>query len=49
MALFKEDKSAAFTGLIITAALLFLMGLTIVELTNRKYAGEHGAKAAETK
>jgi hypothetical protein len=49
MALFKEDKPAAFIGLIVTAALLFVMGFTIVKLTNHKYAGEHGAAAAETK
>jgi len=49
MALFKEDKSAAFIGLIVTAALLFIMAFTIVTLTNKKYAGERGTTATETK
>lgn len=43
-----RDKKAALTGLVVTAALLFLMGITIVELTNRKYAHEQ-APAGETK
>ena len=42
-----SDKRAAFTGLIVTATLLFLMAFTIVKLTNGAYAKE--GTAAETK
>jgi hypothetical protein len=42
-----SDKRAAFTGLIVTAALLFLMAFTIVKLTNSAYANKESA--AETK
>ena len=50
MSLYPEDKKAAFIGMIVTAALLFLMSFTIVKLTNAKFAGEKGeAKAAESK
>ncbi len=50
MALFKEDKSAAMIGMVVTAALLVIMSFTIVKLTNAKYAGEkHEAGAAEKK
>ncbi len=39
------DKSAAFTGLIVTAATLFVIMFAIVLLTNAKYAGhEKGAE-----
>jgi hypothetical protein len=46
MALHKEDKSAAFIGLVATAALLFLMSLVIVKLTNAHFAGEHATAEA---
>ena len=46
MALHREDKSAAFVGLIATAALLFIMGLVIVKLTNAKFSGEHATAEA---
>ena len=39
------DKKAAFTGLVVTATLLFILAFSIVQLTNRHYAGkaaEHG-------
>ena len=43
------DKSAAFRGLIVTSILLFLVVISIVKLTNMKYAGhEAGGAAAET-
>ena len=44
-----SDKRAAFTGLIVTAVLLFLMSFTIVKLTNRSYASREGAAAEATK
>jgi hypothetical protein len=45
-----SDKGAAFTGMIVTAVLLFIMCFTVVQLTNAKFAG-HGAeaKAGQTK
>lgn len=42
-----SDKSAAFTGLIVTAVTLFVIMFTIVKLTNTKYAG-HTPEAAQT-
>lgn len=42
-----EDRKAAFTGLIVGAVALFIIGFTIVQLTNRKFAG-HEQPAAET-
>jgi hypothetical protein len=42
-----SDKRAAFTGLIVTATLLFLMAFTIVKLTNSAYSNKEGA--AETR
>lgn len=45
-----SDKSAAFTGLLVTAAALFALVLGIVMMTNAKYAGEkHGAAAEAQK
>ena len=45
-----EDKKAAFIGMIVTAALLFMMSFTIVKLTNAKYSKHKAeAKTAETK
>ena len=50
MALHVGDKKAAFIGMIVTAALLFVMAFTIVKLTNAKFAGHaEGGKAGETK
>ncbi len=43
------DKKAALTGLVVTAVLLFLMAFTIVELTNKMYAGEKAEHASESK
>jgi hypothetical protein len=43
-----SDKSAAFTGLLVTAAALFAMVVAIVMWTNTQYAGEkHEGSAAE--
>jgi len=47
MALYPEDKKAAFIGLIVTAILLFTMSFTIVKLTNAKYAHEKGEARQE--
>ncbi len=45
-----SDKSAAFTGLLVTAAALFVMIISIVMMTNAKYSGEkHGAAAEAQK
>ncbi len=44
-----SDKRAAFTGLIVTAVLLFLMSFTIVQLTNHKYASAEGTAAESSK
>jgi hypothetical protein len=49
MSLYKEDKPAAFVGLVVTAALLFAMAFTIVKLTASSFSGhaaEGGAPAA---
>jgi hypothetical protein len=43
------DKPAAFRGLVIAMLFLLAVVVTIVKLTNAKYAGEkHEATAAET-
>ena len=45
-----SDKGAAFVGMLVTSALLFIMCLTIVKLTNAKFAGHAAeAKAGQTK
>ena len=50
MSLYQGDKRAAFIGLVVTAALLFIMSFTIVKLVNAKFAHEKGeAKAGETR
>ena len=49
MSLYPEDKRAAFTGLIVTAVLLFAMSFTIVKLTNAKFAKHKAEAAAEKK
>ena len=41
MALHAGDKKAAFIGMIVTAALLFVMAFTIVKLTNAKFDRAH--------
>jgi hypothetical protein len=43
------DKKAAFTGLVVTAVLLFILAFTIVQLTNSHYRGAEGAHAEATK
>ena len=45
MALFKEDKAAAFIGLIGGAILVLVMSLVIIDWTNGKFEG-HAADAA---
>ena len=42
-----SDRSAAFTGLIVGAIVLFGIVRTIVALTNAKYAGERPAAEAK--
>ncbi len=42
-----SDKKAAFTGLIVTAILLFAMGFTIVSLTNRHFAAKIQAESGQ--
>jgi hypothetical protein len=42
MALYKEDKKAAFVGLIGGAILVLAMCLVIIQWTNAQFAG-HGA------
>jgi hypothetical protein len=50
MSLYAGDKRAAFVGMIVTTALLFVIAFTIVKLTNAKYAKHKAeAKTAETK
>ena len=50
MSLHPGDKKAAFIGMIVTTALLFIMAFAIVELTNAKFAGHKAeGKAGETK
>jgi hypothetical protein len=44
-----SDKSAAFMGLIVTTILIFVVVLTIVKLTNAKYAGHEEAAVETTK
>jgi hypothetical protein len=41
------DKKAAYTGLVVTAILLFAMGFTIVTLTNRHFAAKAHAEAGQ--
>ena len=44
-----SDKGAAFTGLIVTAILIFALCFTIVKLTNAKFdAHAAEAKAGQT-
>jgi hypothetical protein len=43
------DKKAAFTGLVVTALLLFILAFSLVMITNRMYAGGEGAHAGSTK
>ena len=46
MALYKEDKAAAFVGLIGGAILILIMVLVVINLTNRKFAGHSAAAGA---
>ncbi|HEU4628534.1 MAG TPA: hypothetical protein VFS08_02280 [Gemmatimonadaceae bacterium] len=46
MSLYKEDKPAAFTGLIAGAVLVLAMVLVIVHFTNLKFAGHEGSEPA---
>ena len=50
MALFKEDKRAAYMGLIGGAIALLILVYGMVQITNRKFEGhgEPGAPAAQT-
>jgi hypothetical protein len=43
MALFPEDKRAAYSGLIVGAIALFIVVFSIVKITNGAYA-DHGAE-----
>ncbi|MEO6446208.1 MAG: hypothetical protein ABIZ91_09995 [Gemmatimonadaceae bacterium] len=43
-----SDKGAAFTGLIVTAVVLFLLSFGIVKWTNAKFAGHQGATTEAT-
>jgi hypothetical protein len=46
----RSDKGAAFIGLIVTSALLFLMCYVIVQWTNSKFEGHAPeAKTEQTK
>ena len=50
MALYREDKRAAMTGMVVGTAVLGAIVYGLVLLTNMKYAGEsHGAPPAATK
>ena len=40
-----DDKRAAITGMLITAAALFLIAFSIVKLTNMKFAGHEAGSA----
>lgn len=42
------DKKAGFTGLIVGVIVLFVIMFTIVQLTNRHYAGRTEAAATTT-
>jgi hypothetical protein len=47
MSLHLEDKKAAFVGMIVTTALLFVMAFTIVKLTNSHFQKEKAAEKAK--
>ena len=42
----ESDRAAAYRGLILGAIVLAILIVSIVRMTNAKYAGEAGAKAA---
>ena len=44
----ESDRTAAFRGLILGAIAIALLVVTIVKLTNAKYAGEAPAKTGST-
>ena len=48
MSLYAGDKRAAFVGMIVTTALLFIMVFTIVKLTNAKFDKAHPPAAGAT-
>jgi hypothetical protein len=47
MSLHLEDKKAAFVGMIVTTALLFVMAFTIVKLTNAHFEKEKAGEKAK--
>ena len=47
MSLHLGDKKAAFVGMIVTAALLFVMAFTIVKLTNAHFEKEKAGEKAK--
>ena len=47
MSLYKQDKPAAFIGLIAGAILVFAMVVTIVHFTNVKFENHEAAAASE--
>jgi hypothetical protein len=49
MALYPEDKRAAFIGMIVTTIALLVLTLVVVEFTNRQFAGHAQEKGAPTK
>jgi len=40
------DKAAALTGLVVAAAVIFVVLFSVVKMTNAKYAKEGGHEAA---
>lgn len=42
----ESDRRAAYTGLIVGAVAVFIILVTVVKLTNNRFAGEEGEKAA---
>ncbi len=44
----ESDRAAAYRGLILGAIVLAILIVSIVKMTNAKYAGEAGKKAAST-
>ena len=48
MALYKEDKKAAYMGLIAGAIALLIVVYGMVQITNRKFASHQSAPGVET-
>ncbi len=44
----ESDRAAAYRGLILGAIVLAIIIVSIVKMTNAKYAGEAGAKTGAT-